>query len=323
MKEIYSVAIIGAGRIGATLDAPFSRKVLTYAHAIRKNPRLRLVGFVETDAARAAREADRWKTRAFQSIEELSAERIPDIIVIASPDDTHEAMLVQALSLKPKLIVCEKPIAQSTEGAALLRQRISEAGIPILVNFSRRFDPTVRRFRQELVEGKYGAILSASCIYVRGTIHNGSHFIDLARFLFGGLLAHSMSFQVNDFSANDPTVGGVMSFERCKRFFFIPADGRAYAMFEFDIMTEKGRIRFSDSGMEVTFQDVVDDPDWKGFRALGRPVTKKTHLIESMTNFVHHIVAVLDGTEQPESTALEALETNDICVRLVEGLKEM
>jgi predicted dehydrogenase len=322
MKKTYAAAIIGAGRIGAGFDAPLSRRVLTYAHAFKKNARTSLLGFVDTDATRAEREANRWKTRAVQRLEDLCAGRPPDIIVIATPDDTHEALLLQALSLKPRIIVCEKPIAQSINAASLLREKITETNIPVIVNFSRRFDPTVRRIRRELIEGMYGEIISASCIYVRGTIHNGSHFIDLARSFFGELRMYAMQSCVEDYSASDPTVGGYLSFERCDPFYLIPGDGGAFSMAEFDILTEKGRIRFSEEGQYVTLQQAVDDPVWKGFRALGRPRTKKTQLLKSMTYLIRHVVAVLDGTEQPESTALEALDTNDVCVRLVESLKE-
>ena len=46
-KKIYDAVIIGAGRIASGFDTPRSKDILTHAHAIAKESRLRLTGITD------------------------------------------------------------------------------------------------------------------------------------------------------------------------------------------------------------------------------------------------------------------------------------
>ncbi|MDO8482063.1 MAG: Gfo/Idh/MocA family oxidoreductase [bacterium] len=318
--NIYSVAIVGAGRIAAGFDTPRSRAVLTHAHAVVNNKRLTLAGITDTNEARGKREARKWKTDFYPTMEEMLERAKPDIVVIATPDKTHADILLQVLRSRPGIIVCEKPVASAPDDISKIRAAVKESGIPVIVNFRRRFDPTVHGIQRDILHGHFGKVLSASVHYTKGLLHNGSHAIDLARYFFGEMTSSKAHFTVDDFPEGSPSVGGVAAFERCPQFYLIAGDERCFSLFEFEILLQKKRLRFVDDGFSLVSQNIVSDPVFKGYRVLGNETVRKTGLIRSMSLLMENAVAVLDGKEKPTSPLEEAIETERTCFRLKEGL---
>lgn len=317
-KKIYTAVIIGAGRIGCGFDSPRSRQILTHAHAILANPRVKLVALSDKNVGRGKREAKRWKTKFYSTMEMAYRSERPDIIVIATPDATHAKMLERAAKLGPKLIICEKPIS----ARARQIKTIQKHNIPIIVNLSRRFDPSMTKLRATLQRGRYGKVLSATGIYTKGLFHNGSHMLDLARFLFGEMKSCVAHFHKRDWDG-EPSLGGVAVFESCPEFHLQLADARAFAIFELDIITEKKRIRITDEGRVIRSQDVVADPLYKGFKILSRESAKKTKLDEALTELYRHAVSVLGGKEKPRVPLDEALKTQRACAKFARSIKEL
>lgn len=315
----YRAALIGAGRIACGFDTPGSSHVLTHAHAIQKSARIDLAAIVDTDPAVGKREAAKWGTIHFEDIETMFASVAPDIVVIATPDHTHAALLEAVVQRTPRLVICEKPIATNAE--ELTRMQAQKSTVPIVVNFSRRFDAVTLEIAAQLEQGAYGAVISAHATYVRGVRHNGSHLFDLARLFFGEMTEAAAHGSVDDFTPEDPTIGGFAAFERCPRLYVAPGDGRHAALFELDILTEKKRIRFVDEGAEVILQDVIDDPIYAGFRILGEEVRRPTGLRESLPNLYAHALDILDGTSVPRSTLPSALRTHEACEMFASSLK--
>jgi predicted dehydrogenase len=318
-KKIYTVAIIGAGRIASGFDSPKSKKILTHAHAISLNSSLSLLGITDIDEKNGNREARKWKTMYYPELEELLVQK-PDIIVITTPDDTHASLLEKISQVKPRLIICEKPIAQSKQELQYLLKKVRPLNIPTLINFSRRFDPVVREVRKALQSKKYGKVISANGIYTNGILHNGSHMIDLTRFLFGELISAKGIFRVNDRSVSEPSVAGVATFEDCPQFSLMVGNEKNYAVFELEILTEQRRFRFSNFGLELIVQDVISDPLFKGFQALSKPKQIKTELIYAMKNLYTHAVEVLDRGAVPISSLGDAIATQQSCFKLLNSL---
>lgn len=318
----YRVAIIGAGDIGAGFDSPRSRAILTYAHAFSNNSRTRLVAMVDIDEARGRRAARRWRAEFFTDVVKMFASSHPDIIVIATPDNTHAALLEKVAAYAPKLVVCEKPVACTEREIEHLEVVFHKNRIPVVVNFRRRFDLAVKIIREAIVSGQYGKIISASGVYTRGILHNGPHLFDLARYLFGEVRQTSTHFLVDDCAKGDPTIGGVATFERCPQFYLIPGDGRHFSVFELDILAEKGRVRFIDEGLFIETQNVIPDPNFRGYFTLGKVVRKQTGLLRSMPTMARHTVAILDGKEKSLATLDDALQTQRACLKFLKISKK-
>jgi predicted dehydrogenase len=316
----YRAVIIGAGRIGAGFDTPRSPHVLTHAHALQNHPRTDLIGIADLDSAKGKKEARKWNTKFFPNVDIMLRDVEPDIVVIATPDDTHADMLVHVLAAKPKLIICEKPVATKRKDIERLRN-LENVRTTILVNFSRRFDPVVQRISTKLKTGSYGKILSASAIYTKGLFHNGSHIIDLARCFLGELKDASITFHVDDCPNGESTLGGFATFTRCPQFYLMAGDARAYAVFEFEIVAEKRHLRFAQEGLTLIERKVVSDPVYKGYRILGKAITKKCKLRSALPNLVTHAVEVLDGKRNPLSSFEEGIRTQEACFQLRDSFR--
>ncbi|MDO8518153.1 MAG: Gfo/Idh/MocA family oxidoreductase [bacterium] len=277
-QKKYTVAIIGAGRISASFDAPKSKNILTHAHAIQKNPRLALLGFVDQDAVRGTREAKRWRAKCFPSIEALYKIEKPDIVVVATPDHTHVRILARLSKLKPKLIICEKPVVAHMGDIAIMQKlRLP----PTIVNYSRRFDPTVAKLAADIANGKWGSIIAVRGIYTGSLLHNGSHLVDLARCLVGDKIKLELT----------------------------QGDVRAYSVFEIDILMSRGRVRFVNGGRQLLIERPKPDPMYRGFKTLGTARSIQTNIQDALPNLYRHALAVLDGTTRPHPSIAEALAT--------------
>jgi myo-inositol 2-dehydrogenase/D-chiro-inositol 1-dehydrogenase len=121
-----------------------------------------------------------------------------DAVVICSLSDTH-ARISQEAASAGKHIFCEKPIALDLASIDRTLQAVAQARVKFQVGFHRRFDPSFRKVRQMVVEGKIGtphllritsrdpeppalAYLQVSGgIFLDMTIHD----FDMARYLIG------------------------------------------------------------------------------------------------------------------------------------------
>ncbi len=321
-KKKYKAVIIGAGKIASSFDTPKSKHVLTHAHALTQHPRVSLVGIADVDPVRGKTEAKKWGTQYFASQIEMINVCTPDIIVIATPNSTHKKILLEALKAKPRVIILEKPAVNEKHEVGVVRRTAKIARVPVIVNFRRRFDPSVTEVRDALIKGKYGSILVAHALYTKGILHNGSHLIDLARYLFGEMTSAKAHFSTDDFSEGEPTIGGIATFERCPQFYLMAGDERSFYVFELTIVTEKYRICFRDEGMNISVEKVQQDTYYPGVSILGSSKTTKTKLTQAMTTMVNHAVQVADGGEESHSSLENALLTQEACYKLSASFKK-
>ncbi|MGC9605524.1 MAG: Gfo/Idh/MocA family oxidoreductase [Minisyncoccia bacterium] len=321
--KAYTAVVIGAGRIAAGFDTPESKAVLTHAHALSLDHKIKLAGFYDIDLNKAREAGKTWSVKAFESLDGMMKEVRPDIVVICTPDPTHAEMLKRALDHKPRLVICEKPLTIRTDDSKDIVSQYKKAGIPLIVNYSRRFDETTRRLQDDLRKGKYGKVISAVGAYSRGILHNGSHMIDWARFLFGESRQIKALGGYNDYDSADITVSGFLVFERCPEFHLIAADGRCYSLFELEVIAEKGRIRLIDSGSMIEAQDRIDDPAYKGFTTLSQAKQSPTHLSQALVRLYGHVAAHLESGEALISSGEEALRTQEICQTLLDQYRAL
>jgi myo-inositol 2-dehydrogenase/D-chiro-inositol 1-dehydrogenase len=134
--------------------------------------------------------AQRVHGEALALIEDPSVEAI----LIASPDPTHEELVLACLAAG-KPVLCEKPLAPDIEGC--LRIVAAETAMErrlVQVGFMRRFDPGYGAMQSALRAGRIGAPLLMHCVHRNASappsfdssmlISNSAvHEIDIARWL--------------------------------------------------------------------------------------------------------------------------------------------
>ena len=140
---MIDVAIFGAGRIGKI-----------HAGNIVKQPGVRLKYVVDPDAQAAAALASQHDA-AVGSIEAVFSHRSIRAVAIASSTDTH-ADLIQRGAASAKAIFCEKPIDLDLARARECAAAVKRAGVPCMVGFQRRYDPTFAAAKARIEAGEIG-----------------------------------------------------------------------------------------------------------------------------------------------------------------------
>jgi len=140
---MIDAAIFGAGRIGRIHAGNLARQ---------EGVRLRYV--VDPDAAAAqALAAHHGATVADAGA--VFEDRAVGVVVIASSTDTH-ADLIERAAASGKAIFCEKPVDLSLARARQCADAVRRAGVPCLIGFQRRYDPTFSAVRARIDAGEIG-----------------------------------------------------------------------------------------------------------------------------------------------------------------------
>lgn len=309
MTARFNSLIIGAGNIGAFFDTPGSDRILTHAHAFSRHKGFRIAGFVDVDVKKAQRAAELWGGGAFSTIDSAFSRQDMDIVSIAVPDEHHVDALRKLADMPVKLIFCEKPLAKTMKEADEVLALYREKKPPVLVNYTRRFVPEFIRLQEDIRQNRYGEYLSGSGYYGKGILHNGSHLVDLLRYLIGEITAARQVNRFNDFYSDDPSVAAVLTFVGGKPFHLQCIDCGLYTIFELDLLFERKRIRIKDSGFAIEEYDVLDDKIFQGYRNITRVRETGTSLGKAAYFAAENIYDYLTGSVALRSPLDDAYET--------------
>lgn len=187
MGQLLRTGILGAGRMAQGFDHPGDARVLSLAHAVCRCPGLVLGGFYDVAAGRAAAAEKKWNCPASPRQREVWLDEGWDVVCIASPDTAHEADLEAVLERRPKAVLVEKPLALDGASGLRLLRRARSLGIPVLVNFPRRWHSGVRAVAKLLTDGELGEVKTVQATCSGGVLHNGIHALDLVSMWCGPL----------------------------------------------------------------------------------------------------------------------------------------
>ncbi|MCA3427013.1 MAG: inositol 2-dehydrogenase [Roseomonas sp.] len=142
---MLTFAQFGAGRIGAI-----------HAGNLAASGRARLKHVVDVNGEAAAALAGRHGARVSDTASALADPEV-GAVIIASSTDTH-ADLVIAAARQGKAIFCEKPIDLALPRVDACLAEVAKAGVPMLVGFNRRFDPSFAELHRRIAAGAIGAV---------------------------------------------------------------------------------------------------------------------------------------------------------------------
>ncbi|ATB42525.1 putative oxidoreductase [Cystobacter fuscus] len=181
--------LIGYGLAGTVFHAPL----------LAAEPAFTLAAVATQRAAEVARD---WPGARVLSPDALLEDPSLDVVIIASPNDTHAPLAERALRAG-KHVVVDKPFTLDAAEASRLDALARERGRCLTVFHSRRWDGDFLTVRQLLEQGRLGRLFSFESHYDRfrpqvkarwkedavpggGTLWDlGSHLIDQAVQLFG------------------------------------------------------------------------------------------------------------------------------------------
>jgi myo-inositol 2-dehydrogenase/D-chiro-inositol 1-dehydrogenase len=138
--------VIGAGVIGRI----HARNV-----AAHRDADLRWI--VDVDEARGSALATEHGARFAPALAPMLADPGVDVVIVGSSTDVHEAHVLACVAAG-KALLCEKPIADSLDGARRCLDAVRRAGTIAAVGFNRRFDAHHLRVHERVREGAIGTV---------------------------------------------------------------------------------------------------------------------------------------------------------------------
>ena len=100
--------------------------------------------------------AERWGYASYETDWRKLIERDDiDLIDIGTPNNTHKEIAIAAAKAG-KMVLCEKPLAMSTEEGEEIVAAVAEAGVPNMIWFNYRRVPAISLAKQLIDEGRIG-----------------------------------------------------------------------------------------------------------------------------------------------------------------------
>ena len=210
--------VVGTGFIG-----------VVHVDALRRNG-VEVAGVVGSSRERAAAKAI---APAYADFDALLADRDVDAVHLTTPNDLHYAQAKQALAAG-KHVVCEKPLAMTSEQSAELVELAGRSGLVHCTNFNVRFYPVVQEARERVVAGELGDVWNVHGGYLQDWLATpedwnwrleperggdlravgdiGSHWMDLAQFVTGARIAEVFADLATTIPVRRRPVGEVETF---------------------------------------------------------------------------------------------------------------
>src|SRR5215207_9376135 len=270
----YRVGIIGTGRIASTIqdevvNSPFSF-LLPYSHAgaYEAHPATTIVAAADLNAERRESFGERWSVdRLYADHQQMLSTESLDIVSVCVPTRAHAQVMSAITASGVRGVYMEKPIGRTLREADEMIAAADQAGIKVVVNHVRTFDPYYRRIRWLIESETIGRVRSVMVRWHEGMSFGGSHLFDLLRFLLGSEARWVFGHLDEGDGLFDPGGSGVIGFADDVEVFLDNRVGHA-APRELDIAGDAGRIRIGDT----LFPELFTKDDRSPFGELVRQI---------------------------------------------------
>jgi predicted dehydrogenase len=305
----YRAALLGCGKIGSEFsEDPKVRGIHSHAAAYTHCPATELIAVCDTNPEKVKRCGKRWGVAAQYTDPRTMLEiEQPEIVSVCTPDATHVELIRCAVETPGVLaVLAEKPLALQVGDAAEVVRLAADRGVLLAVNYTRRYCERHARLRDWVRSGGLGEIQSVAGYYTKGLLHNGTHWIDLARF-FLGEVTWAWGADVRGDPGEDPTLDAFFRFESGATGSLVGADAHAYNLFEFDLVGTRGRLRITDLGEVFEIFEVVDSPRFSAYKELATRACHRDGLRDVLKYAVDDLVSCIDQKQIPRCSGADGL----------------
>jgi phthalate 4,5-cis-dihydrodiol dehydrogenase len=187
----------------AGLGRAFSLMIPAFAG----DSRVSLVAASDPRPEARARFASDFGGRAHETVEALCADPEIDAIYVATPHGLHARHAIMAAQAGRHVLV-EKPMALTLDDCAAMIAAAERAGVHLVVGHSHSFDAPIRRTRELIASGEFGAVKMITALNYTdflyrprrpeeldtaqgggAVLNQAAHQVDIVRLLGGGRVA--------------------------------------------------------------------------------------------------------------------------------------
>ena len=288
--------------------------VQTHTKAYRLHDGYQLLFGVDPDAGKCADFKRLTDRPAYRSLHEAMRHSSSVDVVSLCVGVEHRCDLWQAMAqMHPKVVIVEKPLAQNLREARKILLWAKANKVDLCVNYLRRFDPSTMELKSIFKERKYGKVTGVDIRYNGGFYNNASHYIDMMLVLFGKPLQVSRGLICK--RGNDYAVDFTITYPG-----FV-VHGRSV-----DVDCPIGELTFWCEGAQICYRkfgQVIDvltlqpDPVFRKFNELAPKAQIKSRLAYAMGRMIDQVYRFCSGHGNMGSSGKDALETLEICERII------
>ncbi len=330
-KDTIRVGIVGARDIvtlkAEPAPAPFGRTItISHVAALDLVPRADLVAICRLNPALHNQFEKDWSARwpeakLYTDYSEMLTRESLDLLCVATPDDYHAQITVDAAEAGVKGIFCEKPLATSLDDADRMIEACEANGTALTVDHTRRWNPVHHKVRDVVRTGTVGA-LSTIVANLGGEramlVRNGTHMIDTVCFFAESEPARVLAHLEDGYedwdeykgdggveSDSEPGATGYVLFRNGVRALY---NGTKTTMYDFslDLIGPRGRIHVTDSGALLTTTDSDSG------EAVTRHLVSERYQDRDLVAAWQELIDVVEQGSTSVSSAREARKTLQI-----------
>jgi predicted dehydrogenase len=171
----YRVGVIGCGGISRT-----------HAHGFNAQESAKVVAAADINKESVDKFGEEFSVSAkYTDFREMLTKEQPDIVSICTWPGTHAEATIAAAENKVKGILCEKPMCINLGQADAMIEACEKSGTKLVIGHHSRFIARNTTARKLVAEGAIGQPTLMIRRVGGGLLNNGTHAIDLMRYLLG------------------------------------------------------------------------------------------------------------------------------------------
>lgn len=276
MTDPIRCAIVGLTWITSGTATPSlngGRMALPYSHAaaLARIPAARVTAVCDIVPAANERFVDQWGDtwpgiETYADVTTMLDQEEIDVLAVATPDDRHAEIVIDAAGRGIPAIMCEKPLATTLADADRMIAAIEKHATVLSVEHTRRWDPFFHQVKALIDAGRIGDVRT-----ITGTLHgeramlyrNGTHILDLMVYYAGAAPAKvfaQLEPGYDDLTeyrgdgghdpASEPGATAYIEYANGVRGMYNGVKGPV-GLTEWDVLGTKGRVRINGATAEL------------------------------------------------------------------------
>ena len=342
MTETLRAGIVGLSGIASRLPEGADhagmgiRLPVSHASAYNWIPETELVAGSDLRPERAAAFKRQWSElrpdlRVYRDHREMLAAEDLDVVSVVTSDDAHAQIVVDATQAGVSGILCEKPIATTLADADRMITATERAGIPMLVNHTRRWMSPWLQVASLIRQGTIGEVqrIVASQGGPRAMLfRTGTHICDSILWFADARPVSVMALPepgLEDYGPRyagdgghdprtDPALSVVIEFENGARAFWNMCKTMPQ-VYDIEIYGEKGCIR----GRTFPGDEISITVDVGNHRLVTEPLARVQHTYGWFAGCVAELVSLVRHGGQPTSGGREARTSLEIMLAALQS----
>lgn len=329
MTRRYRAGVVGLGRMGSTFDDEINQGgsvFLPYCHAPSYNAAsdVDLVTGADPNNEQRSIFGTRWEIEdkhLYTDYREMLEKEKPDILSICTTARIRAQIVQDASRSGVKAIWAEKPIALTLDEADTMVEACAEHNVVLAINCARRWHPLFAQAKTMIEEDELGKIVQVTGYGQCGLSHNGSHLIDIVRFMAGGRVEWVYGEMESDEAAageKDLMGNGYLAFDNEVRA-YIRGMNCGIANWEIDVLGTKGRVR--STGNQQDFELTKLHPG--GLRGRGIPARIPfpwpARYPGMGLTIIADLISAIENGHQAKCSGADGLEALEVAIALRES----